>query len=132
MKDIEGLPKNLEDVTSEMLLPIWMKIETINRQILTRKNRDAEHDVSETLFESMGQIEWLFGSRIMALVDGETDSLVSSRMEPQEYYNSRKLSIINHIKGMTQQLELLGESNDFDWAKDIKPNRRDSKYYIIT
>jgi hypothetical protein len=130
MKDIEGLPKNLEDVTSEMLLPIWMKIETINRQILTRKNRDAEHDVSETLFESMGQIEWLFG-RIMALVDGETDSLVSSRMEPQEYYNSRKLSIINHIKGMTQQLELLGESNDFDWAKDIKPNRRDSKYYII-
>jgi hypothetical protein len=130
MKDIEGLPKNLEDVTSEMLLPIWMKIETINRQILTRKNRDTEHDVSETLFESMGQIEWLFG-RIMALVDGETDSLVSSRMEPQEYYNSRKLTMISYIKGMTQQLELLGESNDFEWVKNIKPNRRDSKYYII-
>lgn len=128
MKDIEGLPKNLEDVTSEMLLPIWMKIETINKGILTRKNRGG--DVNKKLLESMDQIEWLFG-RIMALVDGETDSLVSSRMEPQEYYNSRKLSIINHIKGMTQQLELLGESNDFDWAKDIKPNRRDSKYYII-
>ncbi len=120
MKDIEGLPKNLEDVTSEMLLPIWMKIETINRQILTIKNRDAEHGVSETLFESMDQIEWLFG-RIMALVDGETASLVSSRMEPQEYYNSRKLSIISHIKGMAQQLELLGESNDFDWVEDIVP-----------
>lgn len=128
MKDIEGLPKNLEDVTSEMLLPIWMKIETINKGILTRKNRGG--DVNKKLLESMDQIEWLF-ARIMALVDGETDSLVSSRMEPQEYYNSRKLSIINHIKGMTQQLELLGESNDFDWAKDIKPNRRDSKYYII-
>ena len=120
MKDIEGLPKNLEDVTSEMLSPIWMKIETINRQILTRKNRDAEHGVSETLFESMGQIEWLFG-RIMALVDGETASLVSSRMEPQEYYNSRKLTIISHIKGMAQQLELLGESNDFDWVEDVTP-----------
>jgi len=120
MKDIEGLPKNLEDVTSEMLLPIWMKIETINRQILTRKNRDDEHGVSETLIESMDQIEWLFG-RIMALVDGETDSLVSSRMEPQEYYNSRKLTIISYIKGMAQQLELLGESNDFDWVEDVTP-----------
>lgn len=132
MKDIEGLPKNLEDVTSEMLSPIWMKIETINRQILTRKNRDTEHDVSETLFESMGQIEWLFG-RIMALVDGETDSLVSSRMEPQEYYNSRKLSIISHIKGMTEQLELLGESKDVDWgwAEDVSADRKDSKYYLI-
>ncbi len=130
MKDIEGLPKNLEDVTSEMLSPIWMKIETINRQILTRKNRDTEHDVSETLFESMGQIEWLFG-RIMALVDGETDSLVSSRMEPQGYYNSRKLTIISHIKGMTKQLELLGESEEWEWAKEIVSDKTDSKYYII-
>ena len=105
-----------------MLLPIWMKIETINRQILTRKNRDAEHGVSEKIFESMTQVEWLFG-RIMALVDGETASLVSSRMEPQEYYNSRKLTIISYIKGMTQQLELIGESNELGWIEDVGQNR---------
>ena len=136
MRDIEGLPKNLEDVTSEMLLPIWMKIHTINRQILTRDKQDIDGNVDK-LFENMGRIEWMF-ERMMKLVDGETllmynnGQMISSiGLEPQEYYNSKKLTMISYIKGMTQQLELLGESNDFEWVKNIKPNRRDSKYYII-
>ena len=127
MRDIEGLPKNLEDVTSEMLLPIWMKIHTINRQILTRDKQDIDGNVDK-LFENMGRIEWMF-ERMMKLVDGET---LLMYMVPHDYYKSKRLSIISHIKGMLSQLELLGESKDFDWIKDIEAKGFEkNKSYVV-
>lgn len=128
MRDIEGLPKNLEDTTNEMLLPIWMKIHTINRQILTRDKQDIDGNVDK-LFENMGRIEWMF-ERMMKLVDGEvnTSMVTALSLKPHDYYKSKRLTIISLIKGMLSQLELIGESKDLDWIKDTEPTNLDFNF----
>ena len=121
LDDVQKLPKKLEDVTDEMLLLIWMKIHTINKEI--RKKSDdypsaLYSDKGGETFESIIQVEWLFG-KIMALVAGKVDTAI----KPQDYYEARKINIITNIKGILSQLELIGESNDLGWIEDVGQNR---------
>ena len=121
LDDVQKLPKKLEDVTDDMLLLIWMKINVINKEI--RKKSDdypsaLYSDKGKESFESIIQVEWLFG-KIMALVAGKMEGL----NDPQGYYEERKLNIITNIKNILPQLELIGESNDLGWIEDVGQNR---------
>lgn len=121
LDDVQKLPKKLEDVTDEMLLLIWMKINVINKEI-RKKSDDYPNalysDKGKESFESIIQVEWLFG-KIMALVAGE----VNTSIKPQDYYEARKINIITNIKNILPQLELIGESNDLGWIEDVGQDR---------
>lgn len=120
LNDVKGLSKNLEDVTNEMLLPIWMKIYTVNKEIHKNSDVDADFDAD--------QIEWLFTS-IMSLVDNDLNG-ISSRMDPQSYYNTKRLTLISYIKGELSRLELIGESkDDFDWVREIPGTKEFGQEY---
>ncbi len=121
LDDVQKLPKKLEDVTDEMLLLIWMKINVINKEI--RKKSDdypsaLYSDKGKESFESIIQVEWLFG-KIMSLVSGKMVIVT----DPQDYYESRKLNIITNIKNTLPQLELIGESNELGWIEDVGQDR---------
>jgi hypothetical protein len=108
-QDIQNLPDNVEDVTVDMLMPTYYKLD-----VLTRQYGDAS-DLSSDVRYQTNEVLFTF-NHIIKNVSGELH-------EPdQDLYSSMKNYLLHDLPEIINELRSLNE--DFDWTSqvDITPN----------
>jgi hypothetical protein len=140
LNDMRALPKNLDEITEEMLSPIWIKFSVLHREArkgIEGKEVGVDDDSapnfrrphpllhSDTYFipdqEIMDTIEMDMRD-LMMLVGGSLDiknsrHIFRNEPDPQRVYERLKKFIIGDITELISHLRHINEN--FDWTKQV-------------
>lgn len=117
LENVEGLPDNADNVTEEMVMLIWMKLDPLTRQ--AQENTELQH------INQMREVLW----EMEHLIKGVSRDEITQR----SYDKTRNILIVLLTQTISR-LKSINESNDFEWAEGVPgeiPDDYEHKTFII-
>lgn len=104
LNDLRSLPENVEDVTVDMVMPIWMKFSVLHRQLESSGYMESHRWDGEIFHEIYFNLHSLPGT-----VQDQT----------QDKYQLYRNHLLGDITELLSRLRRMNES--LDWVVDVKP-----------